>query len=67
MTVDQAAVAWESMLTDANGTAPAASRPSTLRDHAVVALRMTALLLLAGLAILVLLPAAIAAQSAYAG
>lgn len=67
MTVDQAAAAWESMLTDANGTAPAASRPSAPRSHAFVALRTIALLILAALAILVLLPAALAAQSAFAG
>ena len=66
MTVDQAVSAWESMLTDANGTAPAASRPSTLLAHAVVALRTIALLILAALAILVLLPA-LAASAASAG
>ena len=67
MTVDPAVTAWESMLTDANGSAPAVSRPSTLRGHAVVVLRTTVLLVLAALAILVLLPAALAAQAAFAG
>lgn len=66
MTVNQAVNAWESMLTHANGAAPAASGPSTLRSPVVVALRTTALLALAGLAILVLLPAALAAQAAFA-
>ena len=67
MTVDQAATAWESMLTDANDAAPAVGRRRTLRGHAVVALRTTALLILAALAILVLLPAALAAQATLAG
>jgi hypothetical protein len=67
MTVDQAATAWETMLTSANGTAPAASRRPTLGGHAMVVLRTTVLLILAALAILVLLPAAIAAQTAFAG
>ncbi|HUG30279.1 MAG TPA: hypothetical protein VMQ65_07210 [Candidatus Limnocylindria bacterium] len=67
MTVDQAITAWESMLTDANATVPAAGQPSTLRGHAVVALRTTLLLLLAAVAILVLLPAAVAAQAVLLG
>jgi hypothetical protein len=67
MTVDQAATAWESMLTDANVSDPAPSRSRALRSHATFALRTTAFLLLAALAILVLLPAALAAQAAFAG
>ena len=67
MTVDQAVSAWESMLTDANVTEPAPSRSGLLRGHAVVALRTTVLLILAALAILVLLPAALAAQATLAG
>ena len=67
MTVDQAVTAWESMLTDANGTARAVSRRHALRGHGVVALRTTLLLIVASLAILVLLPAALAAQAAFAG
>lgn len=67
MTMDQATEAWETMLIDANGAAPAVSRPSTLRGHVVVVVRTTALLILASLAILVLLPAALAAQAAFAG
>jgi hypothetical protein len=67
MTVDQAATAWESMLTDANVTEPASSRSGPLRGHAVVALRTTVFLLLAALAILVLLPAALAAQASLPG
>lgn len=64
MTVDQAVTAWESMLTDANGTTPADPRPSSRRDLTIVALRTTVLLILAALAILVLLPAALSAQTA---
>jgi hypothetical protein len=67
MTVDQAFSAWESMLTDANVTEPASSRSGPLRGHAVVALRTTVLVVLAALAILVLLPAALAAQATLAG
>jgi hypothetical protein len=63
MTVDQAMTAWESMLTDANGTAAAAARPTTVRGYAIVAFRTAVLLILAALAILVLLPAALAAQA----
>jgi len=67
MTVDQAATAWESMLTDANVTEPAPSRSGALRSHAIFALRTTVFLILAALAILVLLPAALAAQATLAG
>jgi hypothetical protein len=67
MTVDQAFTAWESMLTDANVTDPAPSRSGPLRGHAVGALRTSVLLLLAALAILVLLPAALAAQASLPG
>ena len=64
MTEDQAATAWESMLTDANGAAPADSQPRTLRQHAYVSLRTAGLLIVATLAILVLFPAVLAAQAA---
>ena len=67
MTVDQAATAWEAMLDDANSTEPARGRSRPMRGHAVVALRTTGLLILAALAILVLLPAALAAQAPFAG
>jgi hypothetical protein len=67
MTVDQAATAWEAMLTDANVTEPAPSRAGALRGQALFALRTTAFLILAALAILVLLPAALAAQATLAG
>lgn len=67
MTVDQAAAAWATMLVDANGADLAERRPSSLRSPMVVALRTTILLILASLAILVLLPAALAAQSAFSG
>jgi hypothetical protein len=67
MTVDQALTAWESMLTDANVTEAASSRSGLLRGHAGVVLRTTVRLILAALAILVLLPAALAAQASLAG
>jgi hypothetical protein len=67
MTLDPATSAWETMLTDANDTAPAVHRRSTLRGHAVIALRTILLLIVAALAILVLLPAALVAQAAFAG
>jgi hypothetical protein len=67
MTVDQSASAWESMLNDANDTAPAVPRRRAARNSAIVVLRTTALLIVAALAILVLLPAALTAQSALAG
>jgi hypothetical protein len=67
MTVDQAATAWESMLAAANDLAPVASRRRTVGRHAAVVVRTSVLLILASLAILVLLPAALAAQAAFAG
>ena len=67
MTVDQAVSAWESMLTDANETAPAVRRRRALRSGAAVALRTAALVIVAALAILVLLPAALTAQAAVGG
>jgi hypothetical protein len=63
--VDQAVSAWEAMLTDANDAA-AGGRRGTLRGHTVAALRTTVLLILAAVAILVLLPAALVAQAAFA-
>jgi hypothetical protein len=66
MTVDQAVTAWETMLTDANETAPAVRRRRAARTSAIVVLRTTALLIIAALAILVLLPAVLTAQSALA-
>jgi hypothetical protein len=67
MTVDQSLTAWEAMLTDANVTEPASRRSGALRGHAIVVLRTSVLLVLAMLAILVLLPAALAAQAPLAG
>ena len=67
MTVDQAGIAWESMLVDANDTPPPASRRRSVGRHVIVALRTAAFLILAALAILVLLPAALAAQAAFVG
>ena len=66
MTVDQATAAWESMLAIANDDTPATTR-TALRRPAIVAIRTTVLLILAALAILVLLPAALVAQAAFAG
>lgn len=67
MSVDRAVTAWETMLTDANGITPAVTRPSSRRDLAIVSLRTIVLLIVAALAILVLLPAALSAQTAFAG
>jgi hypothetical protein len=67
MTVDQAGIAWEAMLVDANDSPRPATRRRSLGRHVMVALRTTALLILAALAILVLLPAALVAQAAFAG
>jgi hypothetical protein len=67
LTVDQALIAWESMLSDANQTMPAVGRGVTLRRLAFSALRTTMLLILVALAILVLLPAMIAAQPTFVG
>lgn len=67
MTVVQAASTWAYMLADANVTAVAVARRHALRSQAVDVLRTTVLLVVAALAILVLLPAAIAAQGAYVG
>ena len=64
MTVDPSVTAWESMLIDANGNSPSDARPSGRRDLAVFAFRTTVLLLIAMLAILVLLPAVLSAQTA---
>jgi hypothetical protein len=55
------------MLIDANGITPADPRPSGHRDLAVFAFRTTVLLILAALAILVLLPAVLTAQTAFSG
>ena len=67
MTVDQAASAWESMLIDANVTAPAVGPSSRPWSQLIVATRTAGLLILAILAILVLLPAVLAAQAAVTG
>lgn len=64
MTLEQATSAWESMLTDANSDEAAFTHRSGVRGHAIVAFRTIALLILAALAILVLLPAALVAQAA---
>ena len=67
MTVDQAASAWESMLIDTNVTAPAVGPSSRPWSQLIVATRTAGLLILAILAILVLLPAVLAAQAAVTG
>ena len=66
MTMDQAVFAWESTPTTNTGSAPAARPRSTRSGHLVAVLRTAVLLVIAILAILVLLPAAIAAQTAFA-
>lgn len=66
MTIDLAVPAWRiTPIIDA-GSARAASRRGTWGGHAVTLLRIAALLGIAILAILVLFPAAIAAQAAFA-
>ena len=65
MTVDQAATTWDTMLADANQTAPATGRRGIMRGLAIGGLRTIGLLVLVALAILVLLPAMIAAQPTF--
>jgi hypothetical protein len=66
MTMDQAEFTWESTpYQDAVPARSATWRPAW-RGRAVALLRAIALLFIATLAILVLLPAAIAAQAAFA-
>jgi hypothetical protein len=65
MTVDQAEYTWESTPYIDSGAARPAGRRGLSRGHVVAVLRTTAFLLIATLAILVLLPAAIAAQAAF--
>jgi len=67
MTVDQAVTAWESMLTDANESPPAVRRRRAVRSGAAITLRTAALVFVAALAILVLLPAALTVQAAVGG
>lgn len=67
MTVDQAATTWETMLADANEIAPPISRRRAASGLAFGALRTIALLVTVALAILVLLPAMLAAQPTFLG
>lgn len=67
MTVDQAAGTWETMLADANELAPSMSRRPNARGLAIGALRTIVLLVTVMLAILVLLPAMLAAQPTFLG
>ena len=67
MTVNQAINAWEAMLADANATEHSVGPPTTMLGHALVAFRTAVLLVLATVAILVLLPAALAAQALLLG
>jgi hypothetical protein len=64
MTLDQAEYTWESTPYSDAGVARSAGRRGAWRGL-VAALRLTAFLLIATLAILVLFPAAIAAQAAF--
>jgi hypothetical protein len=66
MAMDQAVPAWQSTPITEAGFVRAASRRSTWGGLAVTLFRTAALLGIAILAILVLLPAAIAAQAAFA-
>lgn len=64
--MDQAEFTWESTPYSETGPSPSATRRSPWSGQAVAVLRAIALLVIATLAILVLLPAAIAAQAAFA-
>jgi hypothetical protein len=66
LTIDQAEFTWDSTPYSETGPSPSASRRSAWNSPAVAVLRGLALLVIATLAILVLLPAAIAAQAAFA-
>jgi hypothetical protein len=66
MTMDQAEFTWESTPYSDAASAPAASQHTARSGRAVAVLRAVALLFIATLAILVLLPAAIAAQAVFA-
>lgn len=66
MTVEQPVSAWETMLTEANGTTAIPGSRSARQRTAIDALRTIGFLVLATLAILVLLPAALTAQAAMA-
>ncbi len=65
--MDQAAIAWDTMLVDANQTAPAVGARRDVRDLAIGAIRTIGMLVVVGLAILVALPAMIAAQPTFLG
>ncbi|HYK96209.1 MAG TPA: hypothetical protein VE011_10140 [Candidatus Dormibacteraeota bacterium] len=65
MTIDQAEFIWEST-PYSDVSLPSTTRRSARSDQAVAVVRAIALLVIATLAILVLLPAAIAAQTAFA-
>lgn len=66
MGIDQADFTWEATPYSNTGPSPAASRRSAWTGQTVTVVRATALLAIAALAILVLLPAAIAAQAGFA-
>jgi hypothetical protein len=64
--MDQSEFTWESTPYDDSGPALSPSRRSVRTGQTLAVLRAVALLVIATLAILVLLPAAIAAQAAFA-
>ncbi|MEA2675263.1 MAG: hypothetical protein QOI92_2455 [Chloroflexota bacterium] len=64
--MDQAKFTWEATPYSETDTSPSASRRGTRSGRAVAVLRTIALIVIATLAIFVLLPAAIAAQAAFA-
>ena len=66
MGMDQAEFTWDATPYSDTGSAPAAGRRHAWAGHTVTVLRAVAFLVVATLAILVLLPAAIAAQAAFA-
>jgi hypothetical protein len=64
--MDQTEFTWDSTPYAEPGPSPSASRRRSWRGQTAAVLRGIALLVIATLAILVLLPAAIAAQAAFA-
>jgi hypothetical protein len=66
LTIDQAEFTWDSTPYSDTGSSPSATRRGAWNGPAISVLRTIAFIVIATLAILVLLPAAIAAQAAFA-
>ena len=66
LTIDQAEFTWDSTPYSDTVTSPSASRRGAWNGPAIAVLRTIVFIVIATLAILVLLPAAIAAQAAFA-